>query len=258
METTNIDELMRRHLELAVRSYDAGYLVPAMETAMAALQHEPPSCESPLLQFLIHPALTAIYRDGPAEAELRRYLQTDGEMRKAALWWVRFYLEGSDDDSGAEHFDEPPRQQLAELAEFLAREPAEEDVPPRLTPLPAGCTRCVLVEPSGQARLTRIHVRFGNWGRLDQDPIVGQAVPGAKAALDAARQYLAATGLRRSGLRPTANAGAGPLGLYRGYWDTVGGLPGWRGNACRRDPGQAGRVQRSRLFTPDGAGVSTG
>jgi hypothetical protein len=194
METTNIDELMRRHLELAVRSYDAGYLVPAMEAALAALQHEPPSCESPLLQFLLHPALTAIYRDGPAEAELRRYLQSNGESRRAALWWVRFYLQGSEDDAGAEHLEGLPRGQLAELAELLEREAGEEQVALRLTPLPPGCARCVLVEPSGQARLTRIHVRFGKWGRLDQDPIVGQAVPGAKAALDAARQYLAAAG----------------------------------------------------------------
>jgi hypothetical protein len=195
METTNIDELMRRHLELAVRSHDAGFLIPALEAALAALQHEPPSCDSPLLQFLIHPALTAIYRTGPAAAALRRYLQAHGEIRRETLWWVRFYLQGSEDDGEAEHLSGLPRGQLTELAEFLDREPAgEEPAPPGLTPLPPGCARCVLVEPSGQARVTRVHVRFGRWGRLDQDPIVGQAVPGAKAALDAARHYLAAAG----------------------------------------------------------------
>ncbi len=56
--------------------------------------------------------------------------------------------------------------------------------------------RCVIVEPSGRAQVTRVHVRFGQGGSLDHAPGMGLTVPGAEVALDAARQYLAASGCR--------------------------------------------------------------
>jgi len=192
-QATNIDELLRRHLELVIRLHDGGYPALALEAALSALQHEPPSAESPLLQFLIHPVLTTVCRSDAAALHFRQYLEAGRELRQAAHWWLRLNLDGLEANATADHGDEL-QPQLATVREFLEREPSGGQPSPPAMPLPPGCTRCVVVEPSGEARLTRIHVRFGKWGRLDQAPIVGQVVPGARAALDAAQQYLAGSG----------------------------------------------------------------
>jgi len=221
-QATNIDDLMRRHLELVIRLHDGAYPALALEAALSALQHEPPSSESPLLQFLIHPVLTTVCRSDAAALQFRQHLEANRELRQGAQWWLRFYLDGrasESADSTADRSGELLRQ-LMVVREFLERQPSSEQVnekgtgtsrPPdgamlrlkgsepvpfslHALPLPPGCTRCVVVEPTGEARVTRIHVRLGRWGRLDQAPIVGQVVPGAKAALDAAQQYLAGSG----------------------------------------------------------------
>jgi hypothetical protein len=106
---------------------------------------------------------------------------------------VQFYLDSIALDA-AGRGDEHRKEQLVAVCEVLQREPPTEEGPAPAATLPPGCAQCVVVEPQGGARLTRVHVRFGNWGRLDQEPLVGQAVPGARAALDAARQYLAMSG----------------------------------------------------------------
>jgi hypothetical protein len=207
----NIDDLMKRHLELAVRLHDAGHTALALETALAALQHEPPSRDAPLATFLVHSLLTTALETGAAAGELQRHLAARPDLREAARWWVQFFLACQGDEPAADRGGGAPAHSLAALNSLLSREPSGVSLPSPLPLLP-GCARCVIVESSGQARLTRIHLRWGAWSGLDQAAIVGQAVPGSGAALDAARQYLA-----RSGCEPIDNLQAEVLveGLFR-------------------------------------------
>jgi hypothetical protein len=188
----NVDELMRRHFEPVVRLHDAGRSALAFEAALAALGHEPPSTDSPILMFFLHPLLTSFLHDGNAIG-LRKHVLSRPSLRKETLWWVQFYLNTQRDETVKKNDGQALTRQLKQIRDRLEKDPVASDVP---SPLSPGCVRCVVVDPTGIARMTRVYVRFGEWTRLDQDAVAGQVAPGAKAALDAAQQYLTSSGCK--------------------------------------------------------------
>lgn len=216
-ELINLDAVLARHLQLAVRLHNAGHSHLALEVTLSALAHEPPSAESRLLQFLVR-ALLAEAGGGetPAGEQVRRRLEADAALGRAAAELARFYLDETADagEGGDEPIDAAARQALSSLVDSLAAEPLGGPGEPAADAkaLPPGCARGVVVERDGTGRMTRVHVRFGNWSDLDGQLVVGQVVPGARAAIEAAAQYL-----DKAGCEPIAGLQAEVLveGLFR-------------------------------------------
>ena len=196
-QTTNIDDLMRQHLELAIRLYDTGCAALAVDVALAALRHEPPALDSPLLQFLIRTVVTlAMNENKPEQEQLRSRLESNRQTRESVAWWLRFWSEGSPGESPDAVGDCPNAEQASAMLARMDREQEDRPaVPPRLC-LPFGCTQGVIVESSGQAHVTRVYVRFIRQTGFNKEQNGEHTIPGRKAAVEAAKHYLAKAGCR--------------------------------------------------------------
>lgn len=164
----------------------------ATEVLLACLDHAPPSRDSEAVRLLVNGLLVpAATRAEPSRvwADYRARLAADRPLRHAVAWWVRYLAEQGETPLPDDR--RPAETALAATLQFL-----KTDGPGVCTPasLPAGCARGVVVMPSGEARMTRVHVRFGQWSGFGDGNVIGQPVPGADAAVTAARQHLAAAG----------------------------------------------------------------
>ncbi len=163
-----------------------------LEADLAALAHIPPTCESQMLNFLISPLLASLLEENPLGERLQRHLSRRSDLRQAAQRWCEFKLEQAELDAGEEKSASDLKLLLLLVQYFSQNQTIS--APAATAWQPAGCVRCVLVDPAGKAATSRVYVRFGKWNMLDQAPMVGQIVPGAGMAIDAARHYLAMSG----------------------------------------------------------------
>ena len=192
----NQTDLFRRYLQLAARRHEAGHHVLALEIALAGLRQEPPGCGSRLLGFLVNTALAPLVMDPGQDGTLRAYLDAHVDVRREAAHHVREYRKQREAERDAGRDSGGPLDgTLSRLVELLEGEMLSENRTWRRPRLPCGCVHGVVVDPATRAaRALRVHLRFGRWLEFGHEPIVGQPVPGAEAALAAAREYLEAAG----------------------------------------------------------------
>lgn len=188
-QTTNIDRLMSRHLELAIRLFDTGYGALALEVTLAALRHEPPARDSPLVQFLMQAILpSALRKDDPRGDEIRRFMADREPIQEEVAWWGGFC---ADEEAG---LPQGEYEALTAARTRLRQERNELEERPLSERFPSGCVQGVIVEPSGKAKLVRVFVRFVRSSGFAPEQVDDQIVPGKEAAIAEARHYLSRAG----------------------------------------------------------------
>jgi hypothetical protein len=195
--SANLDDTLKRHLELAVRLRQQGEAILAGEVVLGMLQHEPPSLDSEPSRFLVQMAVQMAQSPRtPAAEEWWEHFQSQPDLGQILASHLRRLLrqQWTSVTGDFSHSDE-----ASELTRILQRLESGCLCPGRSYAgrrLPPGCARGVVVYPQGQAYMTRVFVRFNARNPAQEEWVVGQVLPGVARAITAAQQYLAAAGCR--------------------------------------------------------------